>query len=66
MDRLWKVELAFEENSSSVNQNDLKLYQDAMSQMVEDVLLDQKDELFTVELMEYDKFQSMLNQLKEE
>jgi len=50
-----------------VNQNDLKLYQDAMSQMVEDVLLDQKDETFLLfELMEYDKFQSMLNQLKEE
>ena len=66
MDRLWKVELAYEENPSSVNQTDLKLYQDTMYKMVEDVLLNQENELFNVELIEYDKFQSILKQLKEE
>jgi len=46
MDRLWKIELAFEDNPSSVNQTDLELYQNVMFKMIEDVLLDQKDVTF--------------------
>jgi len=66
MDRLWKTELDYEDNPSSVNQNDLELYQNEMFKMIEVVLLDQKNDLFTIEPIEYDKFRSMLNQLKEE
>lgn len=60
MDRLWKVELAYEENAASVNQADLELYQNTMFNMVKDVLLDKKNGLFEVELIDYDEFQSFL------
>ena len=66
MDRLWKVELAYEENPTSVNQTDIELYQNTMFNMVKDVLLDQKKGLFDVELIDYDKFQSILKRLKAE
>jgi len=49
-----------------MNQTDFKLYQNKMFKMVEAVLLDQKNDLFTIEAIEYDKFLSMLNKLKEE
>jgi hypothetical protein len=65
MDKLWKIELAYEENPCSVNQTDFNLYQNEMFKMVEDVLFDKKNDLFTIEPIEYDKFQSMLNQQKE-
>jgi len=39
---------------------------DKMIKMVDDVLLDPKNDLFTIEPIAYDKFRSMLNQLKEE
>ena len=64
MDRLWKVELAYEENPASVNQADLELYHNTMFQVVKDVLFDQKKPLFEVELIDYDKFLSMLKRLK--
>ena len=66
MDRLWKVELAYEENTASVNQADLELYQNTMFTMVKDVLLDQKSGLFDVELIDYDEFLSILKKLKAE
>jgi len=64
MDRLWKVEQAYEKNPASVNQADLELYQQTMFNMVKDVLLDQKNGLFDVELIDYDEFLSILNRLK--
>ncbi|MCK4715726.1 MAG: hypothetical protein KAT54_02885, partial [Candidatus Marinimicrobia bacterium] len=64
MDRLWKVELAYEENPASVNQADLELYQNTMFNVVKDVLLDQKNGLFGVELIDYDEFLSILKRLK--
>ena len=66
MDRLWKVELAYEENPASVNQTDLELYQNTMFNMVKDVLLDQNKGLFDVKLIDYDEFLSILNSLKAE
>ena len=64
MDRLWKVELAYEENPASVNKADLELYQNTMFNMVKDVLLDQKDGLFDIELIDYDEFLSIIKRLK--
>lgn len=63
MDRLWKVELVYEEDSSTVSSEDIKLYQDTMYQMIQDVLLNQKDGLFTVETINYAEFLSILNPL---
>ena len=60
MDRLWKVELAYEENQASINQTDLELYQNTMLQLVTNVLLDQKTGLFEIELIDYDQFLAML------
>ena len=64
MDRLWKVELAYEENPASVNQADLELYKNTMFTVVNDVLFDQKNGLFDVKLIDYDEFLSILQQLK--
>ena len=64
MDKLWKVELAFDKDPDSVNQADVKLYQDTMFDVVEQVLLDQKKGLFEVESIEYDEFISRINKLK--
>ena len=64
MDRLWKVELVFDKDPDSVDQADIKLYQDTMEDIVEDVLLDQKTGLFEVKLIEYDEFLSRISRLK--
>lgn len=66
MDSLWKVELAYEENPASVNQADFELYQKTMFEMVQDVLLDKKEGLFEIKLINYNEFQSVLNKLKPE
>lgn len=66
MDRLWKVELAYEKNPASVNQTDLELYKNTMFSIVKDVLLDQKKGLFDVELIDYDEFLLILKRLKAE
>lgn len=65
MDRLWKVELAFDKNPDSIDQVDIKLYQNTMVDMVEEVLLDQKEGLFEVNPIEYDTFLSRINKLKQ-
>ena len=64
MDRLWKVELAYEENPTYVSQTDLELYQNTMFNMVKDVLLDPQEDLFDVEMIDYNEFLSILNKLK--
>ena len=64
MDKLWKVELAFDTDPASVDKADIKLYQDTMEDVVEDVLLDQKKGLFEVKPIEYDEFSSRISKLK--
>ena len=64
MDRLWKIELAYDKDPTSVNQADIKLYQDTMFDMVKDILLNQKKDLFEAKLIEYDEFLSRLKILK--
>ena len=64
MDSLWKVELAFDKDPASVDKDDIKLYQDTMEDVVEDVLLDQKKDLFEIEPIEYDEFLSRISKLK--
>ncbi|MDI6808675.1 MAG: hypothetical protein QME66_06815 [Candidatus Eisenbacteria bacterium] len=64
MDRLWKVELAYDQNPATVSPSDLKLYQDTMVGMVKEVLTGQKEALFEAKLIDYDNFMSQLNRLK--
>lgn len=64
MDRLWKVELAFEENPASVSRSDLALYQETMVKMVQEVLLGDKAGLFEPARIDYADFMSRLNGLK--
>ena len=64
MDRLWKVELAFDKDPHSVNQADTKLYQDTMEDMVEEVLLGRKKGLFEIEPIEYDEFLSRVSKFR--
>ena len=64
MDKLWKVELAFDKDPDSVNQADIKLYQDTMFDVVKQVLLDQKKGLFEVKPIEYDDFLLRISRLK--
>ncbi len=64
MDRLWKVELAFDKDPHSINKDDMKLYQDTMEDMVKEVLLGRKKGLFEVEPIEYDDFLSRISKFK--
>lgn len=64
MDSLWKVELAFDKDPASVDKDDVKLYQDTMEDVVEDVLLDQKKGLFEIRPIEYDEFLSRISKLR--
>ena len=64
MDRLRKVELAFDNDPASVNKADIKLYQDTMEDVVKDVLLDQEKGLFEIQPIEYDEFLSQISKLK--
>lgn len=61
MDRLWKVELAFDENPASANKADIELYQNTMLEVVKEVLLDKKENLFEAELIAYEEFLTRLN-----
>ena len=60
MDRLWKVELAYEKDPASVNKSDLELYRNTIFTVVKDVLSNQKEGLFDVELIDYEEFLSIL------
>jgi len=64
MDSLWKVELAFDKDPASVNKDDIKLYQDTMFEVVNEVLLGQEKGLFEAKLIEYDEFLSRISKLK--
>lgn len=64
MDRLWKVELAYDQNPAEVNSADFKLYQDTMIDMIKEVLTGQKQGLFEAEPVNYDEFVSRVKQLK--
>ncbi|MCD4794549.1 MAG: hypothetical protein K8R54_15035 [Bacteroidales bacterium] len=64
MDRLWKVELAYEENPASVSQADFELYQNTMFNVINDVLSNQKIGLFDVELIDYNEFLLILKGIK--
>lgn len=66
MDSLWKIELAYEENPTSVNSDNLEFYQKEMFTMVNDVLFEKKEGLFEAELINYDEFQAVLKELKQE
>lgn len=64
MDRLWKVEVAHDNDPASVTQADIELYRDTLEAMVKEVLLSDKKGLFEAESIEYDEFLSMLGRLK--
>ena len=63
MDRLWKVEVSYDEDPASASRADKKLYQDTMMKVVRDVLVVPIKGLFEAELIEYDEFLSRLNGL---
>ena len=64
MDRLWKVELAFDRNPAEVDPSEVKLYQDTMVSMVREVLLGQKEGLIEAHPVDYSIFMVHLNGLK--
>jgi hypothetical protein len=64
MDRLWKVEQAFEDDPASVSPDDFALYQKTMVEMVREVLLGDKPGLFEVAAIDYDELLSRLAGLK--
>ena len=64
MDKLWKIELAYESDPESVAQADEKLYQDNMRKMVREVLLGNMAGLIEAERISYDTFMSRLNNIK--
>jgi len=64
MDRLWQVELAYDQNPADISPSDFKLYQDTMVDMVTEVLSGPNEKLFEAMLIDYDEFLSHLNRLK--
>ena len=64
MDRLWQVELAYDQDNESVSPSDLQLYQDTMVDMVKEVLTGQREGLYEAKLIDYDKYLFHLNRLK--
>ena len=64
MDRLWKVESAYDQNPEAVSPSDMELYQDTMVDMVTEVLTGQKEGMFEAQLIDYDDFMSQLKRLK--
>lgn len=64
MDRLWDIESAFERDPNSVTPAEMQRYQQAMVQMVRDVLFDQMPRLITVTPVEYEEFQARLGRLR--
>jgi hypothetical protein len=64
MDKLWRIETAFEENPDSVSREDLALYQKTMVEMVRQVLLGTTTGLFETATVDYSDFLSRLNGLR--
>lgn len=64
MDRLWRIECTYDVNPGSVSEDDLKLYQDTMVDMVKGVLLDQREGLFEAEMIDYNDLVSRKNKLQ--
>jgi hypothetical protein len=64
MDRLWKVETSFDADPASVGADDMELYQATMVEMVREVLLRGREELISVESIEYEGFLARLDGLK--
>lgn len=64
MDSLWKIELAYEDNPHSVNQSEIEIYQNALYNMIKDVLFDKKKEAFEVEQIKYEDFLLMVEKFK--
>jgi hypothetical protein len=64
MDRLWKIELAYDQDPMSVSPSDMELYRDTMVDMVKEVLTGQKEGLFEAQLIDYDEFVSQLKRIK--
>jgi hypothetical protein len=56
MDKLWAIELAFEENPDSISAEDMNRYRKAMRSMVRDVIFDRVAGLITVEPVAYGDF----------
>ncbi len=61
MDRLWRIECAFEEDRDSVDTAEIELYRGAMGTTVTDVLFERVDGLITARLIPYDEFQARLD-----
>jgi hypothetical protein len=64
MDRLWKIETAFEENPASVSDEDLELYRKTMVETVRKVLLGNTVGLFEAVPIGYADFLARLDGLK--
>lgn len=60
MDKLWKIECAFEEDRDSVDATKIELYRSAMETIVADVLSDRMDGLITARTVPYDEFEIRL------
>ena len=66
MDRLWKIECAFEEDPDSVDAAKIELYRGTMETIVRDVLFDRIDGLITARIIPYNEFQARLDSAKAE
>ncbi|MBN2563775.1 MAG: hypothetical protein JXQ75_22890 [Phycisphaerae bacterium] len=65
MDRLWRIERAFEENRDSVGTAEIELYRGAMETIVRGVLFERASGLITARVIPYDEFQARLDSVRQ-
>ncbi len=61
MDRLWKIECAFEDDRRSVDEKQIQLYSSSMEAMVRNVLFGRINGLISARIIPYDEFQTRLD-----
>lgn len=64
MDRLWRVESAYDKNPGDVSPADMQLYRKTMADMIKEVLENDTPGLFEATVIDYDAFRSHLDRLK--
>jgi len=60
MDALWKIELSYDADPQSVSKEDISKYQRAMKDLVSDVVLGRRDDVFDIVQVPYEQVVTLL------
>jgi hypothetical protein len=61
MDRLWRIECAFEKDRRSVDEAQIQLYRGSMKALVQDILFGRINGLISARIVPYDEFQARID-----